>query len=591
MAPNKRKTRKTTKTLLIISGIFGLLIIAGAIYFYSLQDVSPTDTSANKTYCGCYYLDPLVSNSCGDARLGFNFSLIGSTNSTTCSPDCNTSSLNTSYLNSTTDQADYLVCNIQNISDERCSEMSILNEDGKIITGKASFNDTLTVTATFDEIYSDYVFYINNEPSDADTVSVDQMTITKTISLADYTDASSLEIKASAKDSLEESINAEACHRLIEIVKEGETSVSRLAFETTTDDDNVGYRYKTALIDIGNLTETENIKIVFSFDRTSLPDITMTDGLSINPSTGKITIQEADLYLESNFEDAKSFEVLEDITGDLIITAEVFQNDESLGSAETTIEIPIPEEDDTTTDNDNQNSDNDTPEETNDETSSFSVTKTVTPSCVERISGSDLATFTIIITNSQEISDDITGILDKLPLGFTYVENSSKINGQDVSDDTYVSVETVGNSQEINWEAENGWSIPANDEMTIVFSAVAGANTITGSNQNEVIVTPLNTPEDPTDLRAEAIIQVAQDCTSPDTGIFDISIVKIIIGIMIISTGYFIYNSPKGLDLAEAVTKTSPYKGVQKAGIKIFKPKEYFENRIIERAEKKKDKK
>jgi hypothetical protein len=591
MAINKRKSRKATKILLIISSIFGLLVIAGAIYFYTLKDVSPKDSSANQIYCGCYYLDPLVNNTCGDSRQGFNFKLSSAPETSTCSAECSTSELNTSYLNSSTEQADYLVCQVQNVSDERCTDMDVLTDEGQIVTGKVTTSDTLEISATFDEIYSNYVFYVNSEPLTADSVSVDQKTITKTINVADYSDVSSLEIKASAKDSQEQDINAEACHRLIEITGEGEINVSRLAFETTTDSDNVGYRYETALIDVGNLPSSENLKVVFSFDKTSIADLTMTDGISASTSSGRITIQETDLYLSSNFEEDKNFNVLEDITGDLVITATVYQGTTNLGSADTTIEIPIPDDttDDSSTDSDSDDADT-TDDTSTDETSYFSVTKACSPSCVERVEGNNLATFTITITNPQEISDDISSVLDKLPLGFTYVEDSSEINNQSISDDDYISLETVGDSQEITWEAENGWSIAAEDEWILTFDALAGDAAITGENQNEVVVTPVNTPDDPTDLRAEAVIQVAQDCTSPDTGILDISIVKILIGFMIISTGYFIYNSPKGSELAHAVTKTSSYKSVRKAGIKIFRPKTYFEEKLVEKLEKKKKK-
>ncbi len=585
MVPNKRKTRKATKILLIISGIFGLLIIAGTIYFYTLKDVSPTDTSANKSYCGCYFLDPLVSNSCGDSRQGFNFTLSSAASTTECDPECKTSSLNINYLNSTTAQADYQVCSVQNVSDERCTEMTVIDNNGKIVTGKVSRDDILTVTAVFDDIYSNYKFYINNEPTDADTVSVDQKTITKTITVSNYSTSSSLEIKASGTDSSTDTINSEACHRLIEIIDNGEIRVSRLAFETSADSDGVGYKYETALIDVGNLKSSENLKVKFSFDRTSLSDLTLIDGLAVNLSSGRISIQETDLYLASNFSDGRSFNILDNTTGDLVITTEVFQNDVSLGTAKTTLEIPIPESTDSNTDS-NTGTDTST-----NETSSFSVTKTVSPSCVERIAGSNTAVFTITISNGLEVTDDITSILDKLPLGFVYIGNSSQINGQAVLDADYVTTETTGDSQEITWKAENGWSIAAKNNMTIVFSATAGNNAITGANQNEVVVTPVNTPNDPSVLRAEAVITVAQDCTSPDTGIFDTSIIKILVGLIIISTGYFMYNSPKGMLFAEAVTKTSPYRNVQRAGIKIFKPKEYFETKVIEKAEKKKSKK
>jgi len=590
MTLSKRKTRKATKLLLIISGIFGLLIIASAIYFYTLKDVSPQDSSASRVYCGCYFLDPLVSNSCGNSRLGFNFTLASAPDKTQCDPKCSTSSLNTNYLNSTTKQTDYLICLVHNISDERCTQMTILNDEGQIVTGKVTKDDILTITALFDEIYSNYTFYVNNDPVAVDTGddSVSQETIKTTINVADYSTSSSLEIKASATDSSEEMINAEACHRLIEISGQGETNVSRLAFETKVDNDEIGYRFETALIDVGNLTDTENIKVVFSFDRATLHNLTMTNGLSINSSAGRITIQETDLYLASNFDEGESFEILENITGDLVITAEVFQENNSLGSAETTIEIPIPDDIDTDT-NSNATAD-ETMDTSTDQTSTFSTTKAASPSCIERTDGNNLATFTITISNGLEISDDIVSILDKLPLGFVYVENSSEINNQSIADSDYVTITTIGNSQEITWEAENGWSIPATDSMTIVFEALAGENTITGENQNEVVVTPVNTPEDPTALRAEAVIQVAQDCTSPDTGILDISIVKILIGVMIISTGYFISSSSTGVQWAEAVTKTSSYKTARRTGIRIFRPREFFETKIIEKIEQKKKK-
>ena len=195
----------------------------------------------------------------------------------------------------------------------------------------------------------------------------------------------------------------------MEIVDEGEIRVRRLAFETSADSDGVGYKYETALIDVGNLKNSENLKIKFSFDRTSLSDLTLTDGLAVNLSSGRISIQETDLYLASNFSDGKSFDILDNTTGDLVVTAEVFQDNVSLGTAKTTLEIPIPEGTDSNTD-----SNTGTNTSTN-ETSSFSVTKTVSPSCVERVAGSNTAVFTITISNGLEVTDDITSILDNYP--------------------------------------------------------------------------------------------------------------------------------------------------------------------------------
>jgi hypothetical protein len=56
-------------------------------------------------------------------------------------------------------------------------------------------------------------------------------------------------------------------------------------------------------------------------------------------------------------------------------------------------------------------------------------------------------------------------------------------------------------------------------------------------------------------LTADAVIQVAQDCTSPDTGIMDFSGAKILIGFLIIGIGYFMFNSPKVLKLQKQFQK------------------------------------
>ena len=583
MAFDNLKTRKTTRILLIISGIFGLLIIGAAVYFYTTLDTGTDNTETTETYCGCYYLDPEVSSTCSDTRQGFNFSLFSSSGSSSCKTECDVTSLNTSYLNSATAQKDYKICIVEQVADERCTSMSILNQDGQIVTGKVSPSDVLTITAVFDNVYSDYVFYVNNQTVEPTSVSVDQKTVQLTLNVADYSTATSLEIKASGTDSSstsDDTINAEACSRVLSIETTGSTEVTGLSFETETDSDNVGYRFTNAIINVGNLSSSEDYKVVFSFSNDSIADLTMTDGLSVNTSTGRITIQEADLYLASNFQDSRTFSVLEDVTGSFAITAEVFQGETSLGTAQTTLTIPVPDDTDTST----NTSDN---TETSDETSSFSVTKTASPSCVERIDGSNLATFTVTITNHKEASDDVKSILDKLPLGFDYVESSTKINGIAVSDTDYVDVETTGDTQEVTWTATNGWSVASGGTMTIVFQAIAGDSAITGSNINEVVVTPVYTPEDPSDLTADAAIQVAQDCTSPDTGILDFSGVKVLIGLIIIALGYFIFSSNTGLLFAEAVSKSSPYKTAKRTGIRIFKPKEFFEIKIVEKIEKK----
>src|SRR5690606_29097413 len=91
------------------------------------------------------------------------------------------------------------------------------------------------------------------------------------------------------------------------------------------------------------------------------------------------------------------------------------------------------------------------------------------PSCLERVSPNNTGTFRIAIQNNAEEYQDVSEIVASPPLGYTYVEGSSIINGTADTQDQYSSVTTVGSSQEIHWETAAGWSVAPGGTMTIEF--------------------------------------------------------------------------------------------------------------------------
>jgi uncharacterized repeat protein (TIGR01451 family) len=331
----------------------------------------------------------------------------------------------------------------------------------------------------------------------------------------------------------------------------------------------------------------------------------MTKGFEIDPNRGRITIEQEDLYNSSNFSESKSFSLLNNYQGDLEITVEVVQDSNSLGSAIANITLLEEEDTQDSVKEDPITEDPITEEPTTEEPtteepivedeitpSAFSVSKVSSQSCVERVSPDNVTTFTITVKNNSETTDTVESIKDKLPLGFTYVPSSSKLNGDSIADSVFVTTTDVGDSQEIVWAPEDSWSISANGTLTILFDATAGSQAITGDNLNEVIITPSEIPDDPSTLRTSVNLTVAQDCDNvdtsiPQTGIFDTTLGRIAFGIGIILLGIIIHNTNQGNRLAHMIINSGAYKDAEMTSYKLFNPKKYFEEKILEKRERK----
>ncbi len=571
----KAKSKKLQTILLVVTGILGLALIGTAIYFYTIKDTSSNTDNTNTVTCGCYYIDPKVSTECGDPRRAFKFELSTGTSTSTCKTTCSTSNLSVNDLNSSTEQDLYQICQLQSIADASCQSMTIKDKNGKIVTGEVSSSDELTIEATFDKEYSNYKFIINNESLDPDVVTPNKLTIQKTLS--DLSSSTAINIVATGTTTDGEQINTPVCRRLIEVTQSTEANVtnlqmtSRLASGVT--------KISSARIATGELSSTSDVSIKFTFSDT-VSVLTMTKGFTVDSTAGTIEIIEQDLYNSSNFSESRNFSDLDTYDGSMTIQAEVFVSATSIGEASTSVEFAATEED----------------EETGTDTtlSSFTVSNSANQTCVERVSPSNAIQYTVVVTNKSTTSQKITNITDKLPLGFTYTVNSTKINSVTVTDSGYVATSNVGDTQQIVFAKTDGWTLSANQSLTVVFGATAGSEALSGANNNEVVVTPEQIPADPSTLRTSKSVTVAQDCDNitneeeetPSTGIFDSTIAKVLIGLIVVLTGWFIYNKPQGKVLVEKFVDSDLYKDTELNTWRIFKPKKYFEEIVVRKTQK-----
>jgi len=581
MERQQRETKKTLRALMVVGGILLLALIAAIVYFLIIEpSMTDTEKQEDTKTCGCYIIDPAVTNECGDPKRAFLFNLNTVSLDQTCNAQCDINEVADNLLNSSTPRESFKVCTVRSISDTRCESMILKDQDGKIITGRVKPTDEINVEATFEKsTYTEYTFKVNSE--DATPNRVDGNKITKKIT--DFSDVTSVEIFATAKDAQEEQINSPVCRRVVDIETSGQSTVTNMTATTEQQSDGKT-KISQITISVGQIANT-NIKIRFTFNG-GFSSLTAIDGITVEQEKGTLTMSKLDLYDTINFA-SDSFNILNAYLGDLEISAEVFVADISIGSASTTVQF---KDTSTTPDGDG---DDDTAV-TDEEKSNFTVSKSVTETCVEKTEGSNKATYTITVINSKDTQDSITSVKDKLPLGFTYVTDSSVINNSATPDSGLVFVTPVGDSQEVVWEPTAPWSVPANGTLVIKFESLAGSSAINGQNLNEVIVTPVEIPLDPATLRSEVYLTLAQDCENvteeeqeiPETGIFDTFVGRILFGIFVLLLGWFIYTRPQGNFISEKLVHSGVYRGYELTKYRIFNPKKYFEETILRKKSK-----
>ncbi len=140
------------------------------------------------------------------------------------------------------------------------------------------------------------------------------------------------------------------------------------------------------------------------------------------------------------------------------------------------------------------------------------------PSCMTRIPSENVGTFTLTIENTTESDDSVSKFVIKLPEGMEYETGSTTIDGV-IADESMLTVNTVGNSQELVWENPSGWDVEQGDSMVVVYRAIAGDQALTGTALMESVVTPSDVQADSSTLRASHSFEIAQSCTVPSAGL------------------------------------------------------------------------
>jgi hypothetical protein len=223
-------------------------------------------------------------------------------------------------------------------------------------------------------------------------------------------------------------------------------------------------------------------------------------------------------------------------------------------------------------------------------TSNVSVTIAGSTTCLERVTPDDTTSITITIKNNDTDEEEIDKIVNKLPLGFIYTADSTLINGATESDDI-LTIETTGSTQELTWEPATNWTLLADQSMTLRLTAVAGESALTGANQNEVVITPINTPLDATTLRATYVINVEQSCTSPQTGIFDTAIGRIFASMMLIVASVAFYKSNSSQQVSANIINSKAVDGLNTGfrlfGLRLTHPRKFFEEKFESEQKKK----
>ncbi len=585
-----KKSNKLIRTLLIVAGVLGLALILVAVYFYAIKP-SQDKVIENKRTCACYYLDPAVASECGDPRKGFMFKTSEVTGTQSCISACQVSQLPITELKSTTKQELFLSCPIQSLQDTRCKEMVITDENGKVITGQVQPDDKITVVAKFDKTYKNAEFRLNNTPVKADKTSDEDTTIEKTFS--NFT-TPALDIVATAEDSTGERINSPLCKRILTVEQTGSTAVTSLLLEKRTDESEK-VKISQATIKISNVKEGENTNIHFTFGGDKFSELTMTKGFVVDSTKGSISILEQELYKDENFKESLSFSQFNDYFGELKVTAEVLDGEVSLGKASTNVtftkkevEPPVQPEPQPQPE----------PPQEEEVESNFAVTTTVQAECVDRVEPNNSAIFSITVKNNSTVSQKLLSVKNKLPLGFVYLTGSTTINEVAVTDSNYLQVNTVGQTQELSFTTRGGWSVKASEQIVLTFKALAGESALTGENMNEVVIEPAQVPTSPDTLRASATLNVVQTCIPttddgsstqiPETGIFDNVIVQIVLGILVLLFGWYIYTKPFGQVVIKKFVDSNTYKGAEMGIWRIFKPKKYFEEAIVKETDRKK---
>jgi uncharacterized repeat protein (TIGR01451 family) len=261
-----------------------------------------------------------------------------------------------------------------------------------------------------------------------------------------------------------------------------------------------------------------------------------------------------------------------------------------------TIERTIDDTSDDTDDN-YENSDNTTSSTDDDSSDNKGTTASTTlsiettmPACIATTASNNQSTILITIKNTGLANAEILQITDKLPQGTTYSSNTLRINGTLTSEDV-ITVTNSGVSQQVEIKPEQAFTITPNSTLTIQFSIETSGNTAVGQKTNEVIVTTSTVIANSSVLNSSTNTTIASSCTSPQTGIFDNMVYKVGIGIVLIVLGFVYFYADTAKNISDTVLFSNAYINGKLFYLRITKPRQYFEKKIVFKSAKKEERK
>ncbi len=613
MEPQNKRSKTLTKVILGVTVLLAIISLGTAYYFYQIQDISPTDTSATNG-CGCYFIladSNLSSCSVAKPENAFEFKTGSITEDGQCSATCDPRTA--APIMSSEATPTILGCTVTDFpAIPGCIDVAVVNADNERLPEALSPDDSITIKATFaapstvsnteDDLYSGFSFAINGEKIEVDLAGAEVTGIggdkkyTVSTQVSDFKNADKLTIQAFGTSITNTEVTSAACLRTVSIMQEKVASCTAIDVNLSNDTQP---KVEDLWLDVSLAQVPQSLAVKFTIGGNDT--VLTTKDVSEKLIDGTIILDQEFLYNSDNFTSTNNFSVLDseqnkyDISSVVIVDGVEIESEACKASETLPDRTPTdvdPDPDPTDEDPDDEDPDTDPTDEDPETpvTSTFVTSKTASKQCVERVSPNNSVEFTVEVDNNDSTAQNIVSIKDKLPLGFTYTTGSTDIDGVATPDSGLVTITTVGSTQEIVWEKTGGWTIPAGQALTITFNATANSAALSGSNLNEVVVTPQNTPADSTTLRASVSLQVAQSCTAPQTALFDSNVAKGILGLLVIVLAAVFYKSQYSYKYSDKLVSSDVYQGIKLFGLKITEPRKYFEEKSLHTLEKKRKK-
>lgn len=616
-------SKRLVTIILIIAGVLALAGAGFAYYYFTYLKPQANETQEETTTstnpCLCYW----STDSCGDPTNAVKSQIYSSCPSKCPEPDFTAQYCQLEGGKAVCEKTPLNTCksSLSTSSDKSCVDLKIYDNDGNILAGPLDSGIPIVIRATYastsaNETFTDFKFIINGESVNADKTdtSGSGWLSEKEFEKIDKVGTLNIKALATSKDSTGKTIQNRtslACDRSYQVTLTGGTSCSQVI--TTTSDTSKSPVSITALdLPISNLpalNTIDEVYVTFSFGGLqSANTLTTKNSVKdlISADTQKISFSSQYLTDSTNFEEGTTFPELMAYDGveitDYTVSAKItYTTTESASNtfrcASDTISVvgnvdatPEEEEEDGETENNGEANDPNT------NYSKFTITNTA-PTCVERISPKNSAHIGINITNTDSETEQMRQIKNKLPKGFEYVANSTKINGVAQQDTSVLTKTVVGDSQELMLKQSTYWTLASGASMTIEFDTIVSGSAITGQNLNEVVIEPTNTPQDPASIRTSLNILVSQNCSAPATGIFDSTASKISLGVIALILSIVFYFTSTGAKISTLLNKLGITESLEGAvddakanvrlfGLKLTYPRSYFEEKVIRSKEK-----